>query len=389
MNRYQEGLTGFFERYESEHIVEYSPEENALLHQFDQCINCGLCLNECVVLRNLVSVDTEFAGPRHIGISLSRSLNEAWTTSDTIYHCTLCGACEAVCPGNVPIPAMVEMVRSKIYRQSEDATPRALRAMDANLNETGNIYGQNLEPLTHHDEQPEYVLFAGCVGTYLERESLAQTMALLTQLGVRFTTVDEVCCGGPTVVAGTPMSEELVERNLNAILASGANKVLTECPRCYLTLSRHPGYADQLDVLHTVEFLSRFDWPALTDEVVTYHDPCEIGRTTGDYDSPRKILSQVTPHYVEMPNTKESTVCCGAGGGLRGISPRLSINIARNRLEEALGAGTQVLVTECSSCLHNFRNARRSRDKIEIYSLSEYLSLKKSSPSIGVQSRKG
>ena len=124
MSGHLEGLAGFRQRYDADHIVEYTPDESALLQQFDQCINCGLCVNECVVLRNMVTGKLEFAGPRHIGISLSRSLNEAWSTADTIYYCTLCGACEAVCPGNVPIPAMVEMVRSKIPRQAEDAPPR-------------------------------------------------------------------------------------------------------------------------------------------------------------------------------------------------------------------------------------------------------------------------
>ena len=384
MSGHLEGLAAFRQRYEADHIVEYTPDESALLQQFDQCINCGLCVNECVVLRNMVSAKLEFAGPRHIGISLSRSLNEAWSTADTIYYCTLCGACEAVCPGNVPIPAMVEMVRSKIPSQAEDAPPQAHRALDAHLRRTGNIYGQQLEPLVHHDEEPEYVLFVGCVGTYLERDSLARTMDLLVLLGVRFTTVDEVCCGGPSVVAGMPMVEDLVDRNLRAILASGTNKVLTECPRCSLTLSQHSGYAKQLDVRHTVEFLSSFDWPVLSDEIVAYHDPCEIGRIAGDFLSPRKILASVAPNWIEMPNTRESTVCCGAGGGLRGVSPRFSINIARRRIEEAMAVGAEVLVTECSSCLHNFRNAWRSRDKIEIYNVSEYLSLQWQSASTKV-----
>jgi Fe-S oxidoreductase len=57
------------------------------------------------------------------------------------------------------------------------------------------------------------------------------------------------------------------------------------------------------------------------------------------------------------------------------VQTRLSIQIARSRLEEAMGVGAEVLVTECYSCLHNFYNARRSRDNIETYTLSEFLSV--------------
>jgi Fe-S oxidoreductase len=84
-------------------------------------------------------------------------------------------------------------------------------------------------------------------------------------------------------------------------------------------------------------------------------------------------LFNALPGYLEMPNHREGSACCGAGGGLRGPQTRLSRQIARDRLQEAMQAGAQVLVTECNTCLHNFRNARRSRDPLEVYSLAEYL----------------
>jgi Fe-S oxidoreductase len=372
---YADGLVGFYQRYTEDHIVEYTLEESALLHRFDQCINCGLCLQECVTLRNLVSSDIEFAGPRHIGISLSRNLAEYWTTSDTIYYCTLCGACEAVCPSQIPIPAVVEMIRSKIPRQVIELVPAAHRGLAENLEKTGNIYGASLDYPKHHDENPEFVYFTGCVGSYIEKESAERTISTLIKLGVKFTTIEEVCCGGPTVVGGMPMVEALIDQNLEKILATGTNKVITECPRCYITFTKNPRYAEKLDVMHTLQFLAKFPWQCATQDVVVYHDPCEMGRVFGEYEAPRQILSQVAPNTKEMARTRQSTVCCGAGGGVRGVSPRLSLEMAHNRIKEALDSGANVLVTECSSCLHNFRNAVRSKDAIEVYNLSEYLGL--------------
>jgi Fe-S oxidoreductase len=190
---------------------------------------------------------------------------------------------------------------------------------------------------------------------------------------VRFTAIDEVCCGGPTYVVGMPQVDSLVEHNLATILGTGTNKVLTSCPRCYLTLSQGPGYAEKLEVQHLADFLAGFDWQPMTGEIVTYHDPCELGRHRGEYDQVRQVLRQVAPQFVEMPHNRESGVCCGAGGGLRGPHTRLSRDVARGRLAEAMATGASVLVTECGSCLHNFHNARRSRDNVEIYGLSEYL----------------
>ena len=171
------------------------------------------------------------------------------------------------------------------------------------------------------------------------------------------------------------MVEELIGRNLTAILATGTNKIITACPRCYVTFTRNPRYAEKLQVMHTVQYLANYSWSAATDDAVAYHDPCEMGRLLGDYESPRRILSQVAVNLKEMGKTRELTVCCGAGGGVRGLSTRLSLEMARSRLKQAMDAGANILVTECSSCLHNFRNARRSIDNIQLYNLSEYLSV--------------
>jgi Fe-S oxidoreductase len=375
-NNESSGLAGFRQRYGPDHIVEYSPQESQLLHKFEDCINCGLCLAECVVLRNLITDLMQYAGPRSIGTSLSRSTPEFWAASDAIYLCTMCGACEAVCPAQVPIPEIVAMIRAKIPRQAEDLVPKAHAALVGNLEQSGNIYGQQIDPFpVAAGKDPEYVFFVGCVGSYLERESVEHTLQLLDRLGVSFTTIAEVCCGGPTQVAGASMPDSLVQHNLDAILATGTNKVITSCPRCYGTLSNHPAYAGKLDVQHITHFLAALDWRPLTDRVVTYHDPCELGRYGGEYDAVRSVLRQVAPRYVEMPNARESAICCGAGGGLRGVQTRLSIQIARSRLEEAMGVGAEVLVTECYSCLHNFYNAKRSRDNIELYNLSQFINI--------------
>ena len=49
--------------------------------------------------------------------------------------------------------------------------------------------------------------------------------------------------------------------------------------------------------------------------IVTYHDPCYLGRGNGIYDIPRSVLKKLTHHLVEMKRHKSFALCCGAGGG--------------------------------------------------------------------------
>jgi Fe-S oxidoreductase len=127
-----------------------------------------------------------------------------------------------------------------------------------------------------------------------------------------------------------------------------------------------------MDVIHVVELLSRYDFEPLTEKKVTYHDPCDLGRHSGIYEEPRKILKQIAPNFVEMPRNKELAKCCGAGGGVRGAYGVKSVQIARDRVTEADDTG-EILLTECFSCLHNFKNAKKRKQAVEIYSLSEFI----------------
>ena len=386
-------LEVFQAHYDPDRTFPYTWDEFRRLPEMAGCINCGLCLSRCPAIRGL-TLDrsaARYAGPRDVGLSLSRSAPDFWATSDTLYYCTLCGACEAVCPVGVPIPEVVEMVRRKLYRQEVEIVtqsrnetcpclPQAHRALQANLEgPAGNIFGQPM-PGWQDWERPEaeIVFFVGCAFTYWERESVELTLRLLQRLGVDFTTVAERCCGGPSHIIGAPLVDAVAQQNLQAIQAKGTHKVLTACPRCYLTLAHDPAYAG-LEVQHTTTFLAQraaelaVRVPAGPPPVVTYHDPCEIGRCVGEYESPRQVIRAAGLELREMASCRELSNCCGAGGGVRGAYARVSVSIARQRYLEAAATGAEFLLTECPSCLHNFRNARRSRDTLKVANLSEHL----------------
>jgi Fe-S oxidoreductase len=386
-------LERFREHYDPDRIFPYTWDESRRLPEMAGCINCGLCLSRCPAIRGLTTDRSgeRYAGPREMGSSLSRSTPDLWATSDTLYYCTLCGACEAICPVGLPIPEIVEMVRRKLYHQQVEVglederhaadVPSAHLRLQENLEEeAGNIFGRKMPGWAAWERaQAEYVVFIGCAFTYWERESIEQTLRLLERLEVDFTTVEERCCGGPSRVVGAPMVEAVARHNLMAIAAKGTRKVITACPRCYLTLAHDPAYAD-LEVSHTTTFLAERaavladrEPGAAEAPIVTYHDPCEIGRCLGTYDAPRQVIDAAGLALHEMSGCRELSNCCGAGGGVRGAYARTSVTIARQRYEEAAATGAAVLLTECPSCLHNLRNARRSRDTMEVANLSEYL----------------
>jgi len=45
------------------------------------------------------------------------------------------------------------------------------------------------------------------------------------------------------------------------------------------------------------QFLKDFDFDVISDMVVTYHDPCDLGRHCGIYDEPRETIRKIAPQF--------------------------------------------------------------------------------------------
>jgi Fe-S oxidoreductase/anaerobic glycerol-3-phosphate dehydrogenase len=345
------------------------------------CLGCEVCSSVCPVLAESARVGTWYPGPRGVG-GLSRSGPLLEAAGDEVALCTLCGACSSICPVGASNHDTVAALRARILAEHAESAPEAHRALPAVLEEHGNVYGTTLEPLEGpRRSDAEIAFFPGCSLSYFERESAAATVKLFEALGVPFSLVDGVCCGGPLDVLGLDAPAEAVEKNREAVTKTGAKVVMATCPRCAHRLS-HDLDLQGVRVEHTLETLDRIlaDSPALErireklgGLVVTYHDPCELGRYRGLYENARRVLEMAGVRLVEMARARDRSACCGAGGGLRSVNPKLSREISRRRVAEAIDTGAGMLLTECPSCLHNLRTGKKRKQKIEVEDVTALL----------------
>lgn len=86
-----------------------------------QCIRCGACMNHCPVYTRIGghAYGTTYPGP--IGKIISPHLLGVDATQDLPTASSLCGACEEVCPVNIPIPQLLQRLRT----QANIASPTA------------------------------------------------------------------------------------------------------------------------------------------------------------------------------------------------------------------------------------------------------------------------
>ena len=85
------------------------------------------------------------------------------------------------------------------------------------------------------------------------------------------------------------------------------------------------------------------------ESVLTYQDPCRLGRWAGIYEAPRQLLSFIPgAKLVEMERNREDALCCGTSAWIE--CSRCSKAIQTERLLEAEQTGAKTLITACPKC---------------------------------------
>jgi Fe-S oxidoreductase len=88
-------------------------------------------------------------------------------------------------------------------------------------------------------------------------------------------------------------------------------------------------------------------------ERVTYHDPCNIGRSGWIINQPREILKTFVKDFVDMKPHGQDNFCCGGGGGLVSIDEihDFRMNIAgRVKAEQLKQTGADICIAPCANC---------------------------------------
>ncbi|MFN2166155.1 MAG: (Fe-S)-binding protein, partial [Anaerolineae bacterium] len=314
------------------------------------------------------------------------------------YQCTLCARCHEVCPVQIDtrplwIAMREQLVEWGLYPETFDLLrDRVTTQYNISGDENDNrlVWTQNMDHVPEGLDRKagaETVYFMGCVGAMYPRVySVPQSLALiLERAGESFTTLggEEWCCGFPLEIAGMGQhAHALARHNVESVRALGARRLVATCPSCYHTWAheypRILGEPLGFEVLHATELLAD-----LVDEgkirlhgfsqAVTYHDPCDLGRTSGIYDAPRHVLQAIPGiQFTEMADNREMSLCCGGGGDAEMADAELTAAVAKRRLEQAQATGAGVIVSACQQCDRTLAEAaRKNRVRIRVQDITE------------------
>jgi len=359
---------------------------------FSSCLWCGRCQEVCPAY----NTDKPLS-PKGVIVTLaerlaSGKLDESLIdgiSMDAIFNCTTCAACMEVCPVSINQPKTIMRFRQNLVME-QSRIPELMGKAVASLEQRGHpFFGtgsgaaewrKDLDVPIFEPGQTEYLLWIGCSVTYEQRaQKIGRAMVrILQKTGTSFGILEESrCTGDPAKQMGNEfLFAEIAQQNIEDFSALGIKKIITLCPHCFNSFSRHyPKLGGEYEIIPHGSFIKiLMDEKKLNlvrkDQLITYHDPCYLGRRNGIYDDPRTVIAGVGG-LVEMPRHRNESFCCGGGGG-NYWAEELGSRINQQRAGEALETNADTIAVACPFCLLMLTDGlKKHTEETKIFDIAE------------------
>jgi Fe-S oxidoreductase len=353
---------------------------------FKYCFQCGLCDVVCpwnrvrqFSIRKIVR-EANFGLPEIEG--------------EEIWRCTTCGNCPSKCPRGVK---QID-VGVSIRRIASEAgiSPGPIHSTSAAIGAEGNPLGEPRknranwaegQPVKPFTEGMDILYFPDCYACYdsrMKKVALA-TSNVLNQAAVNFGILGtkENCCGESIRKAGDEeLFKRLAKENIKNFVDAGVKKILVSSPHCYHTFkNEYTQFKVNFDVVHITQYLfelvnsGKIKFNREIKKKIAWHDPCYLGRHNGIYNEPREVLKKIPGvELIELADNHQDSLCCGGGGGRIWMETPKNERFANLRIEQAISAGADMLVTACPYCIMNFEDSKltvKNGENLEIKEISE------------------
>jgi Fe-S oxidoreductase/nitrate reductase gamma subunit len=386
------------------------------------CTECGRCTSVCpanITGKKLsprkivmdVRARMKEKGPQILkngaDFSDDKSLIRDYISEEELWACTLCNACAQECPININQPALIVGMRRYLVME-ESAAPGELNSIFSNIENNGApwqfsqedrmLWAENSEvpvmaDLLAKGEKPEYLLWVGSAGAFDDRYKHVSRafVKVLDSLDTSYAVlgVEESSSGDVARRAGNEMLFQMQAiMNIEIFEGYEVKKILTCDPHAYNTFkNEYPELGGNYEVIHHTQFLrdriedGRLNLPgdALKGKLITFHDPCYLGRANKEYKAPRQVLDAVPATKKEMGRQMSYALCCGAGGGqMFKEAEKGEKEVFIERTEEALRTGADIIATACPYCMVMMTDGikyKNKEDSVKAYDIAELVAM--------------
>lgn len=358
------------------------------------CVECGRCQVNCPAWESDKVLNPKTLILQTKGALLAGSRDAKMVEvfdPGVLWQCTTCGACENQCPVGIEhLPLIIGARRGLV---SNGEAPDYLGNVYNHMERRGNIWGLGYDQRQKFVESAgleifaaakhEWLIWLGCAGAFEAdfQKSLRSLFAILSAHGVRFGVLAKERCTGDVAkrTGNEYLFQELATQNIADLKAAGVTKILTSCPHCLKTIGddyRRFGY--EVQVVHSAVMVAELTRALratdIESEVVTFHDPCYLGRYAGRTGEPRELLGRFGGELTEPARNRENPFCCGAGGGLLFEEKEKGTRISDVRFGQLRATGAGTIVTACPFCSIMLKGSQASaQSEIQVVDLMTFV----------------
>lgn len=346
-------------------ITEYY--ENEKRRFLENCIQCGLCAQECPILsyteiaeQDSSEIQTgvfEFVGG---GIPNQSAYTKA-------FACMECFKCTAdVCPQDLN-PMLINQIIKRDYiskgmadrAYGDAALPDSTHRVLASVLVSASEYQKITNP--SRKKRVRFAFFPGC-NVYFQPEKILNALDIMDAIGDEYAFIPGLdhCCGDGLMFLGD-ISEggRRAEDLISTLSTYQPEAVILWCPTCHCHFDN--SITKALDVPFKVlsfpqylaENMQKLEFSDAAAGTVTLHEPCKSAYTGVDLNGARDVLRQLPGvTLLEMSHHGKDTRCCGSGAIC--WYPQSAYHVREERLKEAAQTGADRLVAVCHYCNQTF-----------------------------------
>jgi Fe-S oxidoreductase len=386
------------------------------------CTHCGWCIESCHVylatkdpnvspvakaerIRKVYKNSHDWLSklfPQWTGAQeLTNEEFEKWV--EVVFRdCTLCERCVINCPMAVETPQLLGAVRSVLTSAGKspeilDQLANASIEREKGLEDIREYYLQQVQELEKEvqektgnnqakipTEQEADILYVPLSGAH----TIVPQAIIFNKLGISWTLSMFESSNYGLFLGDAARAKQITERIYKEAQRLNVKEiVLSECGHAYTVMRWEApkwfqnGY--NFKIRGIVELLDEFVRdgklklnPTKNNDAITYHDPCNIGRKSGIFEEPRRVIQASTNDYREMTPNRLHNYCCGGGGGLVAELDweESRLDYGKPKAEQIRQTGAKVVITSCDNCRHQITELSNRYDlNVSVSSVSELL----------------
>ncbi len=370
-----------------------------LVAALEVCARCGICAEACHYyvaeptiehvpahraeqLRKIYRREHDFFGKYLPGWVGARDLDEATLekmAEMAFSDCTLCRRCTFNCPMGVDTPLMMRVVRSMATASGK--APEILEMLADAAIEKGNdpglfkdLFIQQIQAMEKDLQglvgDPSAQITVERPGARVLYVALAGAHTILPPAAIFYAAKEDwtlslyEAANYGVFLGDTARAKKIAQRIIDEAKALQVEEVVVaECGHaCASLVWDAPNWFGEkfpFRVRSIVELIAEYIEqgrlqldPAANPELITYHDSCNLARTSGIYQEPRTILNAVAENFREMTPNGLENYCCGGGGGLVALPEyeEKRMIAGKPKAEQIRRTGAEIVAAACENC---------------------------------------